>query len=203
MPAPSGRAKRICVPSGEYRGESSGPEVSGASPSPLTCFSQIRGWPSRSEVNATVWPSGDTAGEESRPEKLIQRKTAAPFASVGCARDQASMAPPARAAPARTRKSRSRRRPRPAGRSPDGSRASVVRLRVEEVEIASSAMARSCALRKRSSGRFSRQQRTMRSSAGETLRVDSKRLGGSSLRMALRVSTGLSPRKALLPVSIS
>ncbi len=192
------------MPSGEKRGKSSGPVVRGASPSPLTCFSQTRGWPSRSEVNAIVRPSGDTAGEESRPEKLIQRKTAAPFAGGGCRRAQAAIAPPASTAPARTRPTLSIHRLVPrAGASSDAASASVDRLRVDEVEIASRAMPRSWAVRKRSSGRFSRQRRTMRSSAGETVREDSKRLGGSSLRIALRVSTGLSPRKARLPVSIS
>ncbi len=191
------------MPSGEKRGKSSGPVVSAASPSPVTCFSQMQGWPSRSEVNAIVRPSGETAGEESRPEKLIQRKTAAPFASGGCVLSQASIPPPARAAPASRKPSLSRRRPRAAGRPSAAAIVSALRLRVDAVEIASSAMPRSCAVRKRSSGRFSRHRRTMRSSAGETFCVDSKRLGGSSFRIALSVSTGLSPRKARLPVSIS
>ena len=56
---------------------------------------------------------------------------------------------------------------------------------------------------KRSAGFFSRQWRTMRSSAGETLRLVSPRSGGSSLRMALMVSTEESPWKARLPDSIS
>src|SRR5579884_4334296 len=63
-----GRANKREVPSGEKRGLSSGPDVRATSPPPSNCLSQILGVPSRSEENARMRPSGDTAGEKSRPE---------------------------------------------------------------------------------------------------------------------------------------
>lgn len=63
--------------------------------------------------------------------------------------------------------------------------------------------ARSWADWKRSAGFFSRQCRTMRSSAGETLALISTKSGGSSLRMALRMSADESPLKARRPETIS
>src|SRR2546427_10404047 len=60
-------------PSGEKRGKSSGPSVRAASSRVMICCSQIRGLPSRAEVKATVWPSIETAGEVSWPEKVKDR----------------------------------------------------------------------------------------------------------------------------------
>ena len=70
-------------------------------------------------------------------------------------------------------------------------------------EIASSAKARSLADWKRCSGAFSRQRRTMRSSAGATARPDSPSSAGSSLRMAVMVSAEVPRWKARSPASIS
>ena len=60
----------------------------------------------------------------------------------------------------------------------------------ELCETFSKAKATSCADRKRSSGFFSRQWRTMRSRAGDTLASRFGNSGGSSFRMALIVSAG-------------
>jgi hypothetical protein len=49
-------------PSGAKRGRRSGPAVSGASPPPTSCLTQMRDVPSRHEVNATSRPSGEAAG---------------------------------------------------------------------------------------------------------------------------------------------
>jgi len=70
-------------------------------------------------------------------------------------------------------------------------------------ETASRSYAMSRADWKRSSGLFSRQCETSRSSAGATLRAVSARGGGSSFRIALRTSAEESPRKARRPESIS
>ena len=55
-------------PSGEKRAEPSGPEVNGASPPPTSCLIQMRGVPSRHDVNAMSLPSGEAAGSPSAPE---------------------------------------------------------------------------------------------------------------------------------------
>ncbi len=162
---------------------------------------QTRGRPSRVDEKATVRPSGETAGEASRPEKVTKRNEASPFVA-GARRPASQMPASASSAPSATSPTRSARRPQ-ANPWPASAAASATLLLVLVVTTASSARARSWVERKRSSGRFSRQRRTMRSRAGDSLADDSSRLGGSSLRMALSVSTIDSPWKARLPVSIS
>src|SRR6266705_551880 len=68
---------------------------------------------------------------------------------------------------------------------------------------ASRAKARSCADLNRSSGFFSRQCRTTRSSPGERLRLVSANSGGSSFTIAFIVSAADSLWNARFPVSIS
>ena len=70
-------------------------------------------------------------------------------------------------------------------------------------ESALSAKERSRADWKRCSGFFSRQRRTMRSSAGGSGRPGSDNSGGSSFKTAVMVSAGVSRRKARTPESIS
>ena len=65
---PSLRLKRMEPPSGEKDGSASGPVVSATSAPSGSCLSQMRGIPLRSDTNASVLPSGETAGCESRPE---------------------------------------------------------------------------------------------------------------------------------------
>src|SRR5512143_3624585 len=64
---------RTEVPSGEKRGKSSDPIVIATSPPPLSCLSQMRDCPSRSEVKARVLPSGLTAGDVSWPLYVTSR----------------------------------------------------------------------------------------------------------------------------------
>ena len=73
----------------------------------------------------------------------------------------------------------------------------------ESPERCSRSNAMSLAEWKRDSGFFSRQCCTMRSSAGETLRLVSLNSGGSSFKIALIVSAAVSPWNARLPDSIS
>ena len=73
----------------------------------------------------------------------------------------------------------------------------------DTADIISMLKARSRADWKRRSRSFSRHRRTSRSSAAGTLGIFSVSSGGSSLRMALRVSIDESRLKARVPLSIS
>src|SRR5438552_7785678 len=62
------------APSGANRGESSsGPGVRTVSLPLSSCLSQMRKPPSRPEMKATVWPSGEMLGPKSLPEKVNAR----------------------------------------------------------------------------------------------------------------------------------
>jgi hypothetical protein len=76
-------------------------------------------------------------------------------------------------------------------------------MSLDSPATADKSKARSWAEWKRCSGFFSRQWRTMRSSAGEMSPFAAERSGGSSLRIADIVSAEESRRKARLPESIS
>src|SRR5579864_9099881 len=76
---------KIQAPSGEKRGNKSGPSDSAVSLPFSTCLSQMRGTPSRSEIKATVRPSGETLGSESRPEYVMLRKTGG--SGTGCGKN--------------------------------------------------------------------------------------------------------------------
>ena len=81
--------------------------------------------------------------------------------------------------------------------------AARTRLSVVGADASESAKATSFADWKRFSRSFSRQCRTMWSSAGETLRPDCVSSGGSSFRIAAIVSLAVSRLNAFLPESIS
>ena len=110
------------VPSGEKRGLlSSGPCVRAVSPPPAICLSQICRLPLRDELNAIVFPSGETAGLSSLPEYVnVSKRTGS---TGGCRssdpaerqpRDRASERHGSQHEPARRLRSRAdrcRRRP--------------------------------------------------------------------------------------------
>ena len=90
-------------PSGEKRGFSSSPSVSGASLPDASSLIQMPRRPSRSELNATIRPSGDAAGEESWPE-YVRKRTTGTDGGAAASHDRAAATPAAISAAASPRR---------------------------------------------------------------------------------------------------
>src|SRR5450830_1100724 len=63
--------KKTLVESGVKRGAASGPSVRAISDPSASCLSHIRDTPSRLEAKAQRRPSGEIAGDPSRPEEVM------------------------------------------------------------------------------------------------------------------------------------